>query len=90
MAPYFLLPPFSLCEMLIPIMPIDFSEKNYLETVPNDANLISLLGVFAKGTHRGEYPASLFTPVLITTRLLPMYYSVYSSQFIYPSGRCKH
>ncbi|KAG0708469.1 hypothetical protein DFH29DRAFT_892733, partial [Suillus ampliporus] len=24
----------------------------YLETLPNDANLISLLGVFAKGTHR--------------------------------------
>ncbi|OJA20153.1 hypothetical protein AZE42_08449 [Rhizopogon vesiculosus] len=33
----------------------NLSEKNYLETLPNDANLISLLGVFAKGTHRGEY-----------------------------------
>ncbi|KAG2135961.1 hypothetical protein DEU56DRAFT_805847 [Suillus clintonianus] len=30
----------------------NLSEKNYLETLPNDANLISLLGVFAKGTHR--------------------------------------
>lgn len=30
----------------------NLSEKNYLETLPNDASLISLLGVFAKGTHR--------------------------------------
>ncbi|KAJ8591766.1 hypothetical protein M405DRAFT_880320, partial [Rhizopogon salebrosus TDB-379] len=30
----------------------NLSEKNYLETLPNEANLISLLGVFAKGTHR--------------------------------------
>ncbi|KAG2156889.1 uncharacterized protein EDB93DRAFT_1126230 [Suillus bovinus] len=30
----------------------NLSEKNYLETLPNNANLISLLGVFAKGTHR--------------------------------------
>ncbi|KIK46211.1 hypothetical protein CY34DRAFT_800740 [Suillus luteus UH-Slu-Lm8-n1] len=30
----------------------NLSEKNYLETLPNSANLISLLGVFAKGTHR--------------------------------------
>jgi hypothetical protein len=37
------------------ISPADLSEKNYLETLPNDANLISLLGVFAKGTHRGKY-----------------------------------
>jgi hypothetical protein len=34
----------------------DLSEKNYLETLPNSANLISLLGAFAKGTHRGECP----------------------------------
>lgn len=30
----------------------NLSEKNYLETLPNNANLVSLLGVFAKGTHR--------------------------------------
>lgn len=30
----------------------NLSEKNYLETLPNSANLISLLGAFAKGTHR--------------------------------------
>jgi CBS domain-containing protein len=30
----------------------NLSEKNHLETLPNDASLISLLGVFAKGTHR--------------------------------------
>ncbi|KAG2038378.1 hypothetical protein BDR03DRAFT_1091230 [Suillus americanus] len=30
----------------------NLSEKNYLETLPNNASLISLLGVFAKGTHR--------------------------------------
>ncbi|KAG1870410.1 hypothetical protein C8R48DRAFT_82518 [Suillus tomentosus] len=34
----------------------NLSEKNYLETLPNDASLISLLGVFAKGTHRGKRP----------------------------------
>lgn len=30
----------------------NLSEKNYLETLPSNASLISLLGVFAKGTHR--------------------------------------
>ncbi|KAG1831957.1 hypothetical protein DFJ58DRAFT_823567 [Suillus subalutaceus] len=30
----------------------NLSEKNHLETLPNNASLISLLGVFAKGTHR--------------------------------------
>ncbi|KAG1823666.1 uncharacterized protein BJ212DRAFT_1444736 [Suillus subaureus] len=34
----------------------NLSEKNHLETLPNNASLISLLGVFAKGTHRGECP----------------------------------
>ncbi|KAG1775578.1 hypothetical protein EV702DRAFT_1117675 [Suillus placidus] len=30
----------------------NLSEKNHLETLPNNASLISLLAVFAKGTHR--------------------------------------
>lgn len=31
----------------------DLSEKNPLEVLPHDATIISLLTVFAKGTHRG-------------------------------------
>ncbi|OAX38155.1 hypothetical protein K503DRAFT_770764 [Rhizopogon vinicolor AM-OR11-026] len=40
----------------------NLSEKNYLETLSNDANLISLLGVFAKGTHRVLIEATPPTP----------------------------
>lgn len=36
----------------------NLSEKNHLEILPNDASLISLLGVFAKGTHRVLVEAS--------------------------------
>jgi hypothetical protein len=34
----------------------DFSGKNLLQTVPNDATVISLLGIFSRGTHRGPQP----------------------------------
>lgn len=33
---------------------LDLSEKNPLETLPHDATVVSLLGVFARGAHRGE------------------------------------
>ncbi|KAG2105745.1 uncharacterized protein F5147DRAFT_579324 [Suillus discolor] len=40
----------------------NLSEKNYLETLPNNANLISLLGVFAKGTHRVQPSIQISQP----------------------------
>ena len=36
---------------------LDLSEKNPLETLPHDATVVSLLGVFARGAHRGEMHA---------------------------------
>ena len=39
---------------------LDLSEKNPLETLPHDATVVSLLGVFARGAHRGEIHA--FSP----------------------------
>ncbi|KAG0702057.1 hypothetical protein DFH29DRAFT_805544 [Suillus ampliporus] len=59
----------------------NLSEKNYLETLPNDANLISLLGVFAKGTHRGE--CNLFmTPYVgaVSDRALLAYFAKFAAQ----------
>lgn len=33
---------------------IDLSEKNFLEILPYEATIVSLLAIFARGTHRGR------------------------------------
>ncbi|KAI0918330.1 hypothetical protein AcW1_009758 [Taiwanofungus camphoratus] len=61
----------------------NLSEKNPLETLPHDATLISLLGVFARGTHRvlirSESPSSEFLGMASDRRLLS-WFSSYAQQ----------
>lgn len=51
---------------------LDLSEKNPLQTLPYDATIISLLEIFARGTHRGLSPYLDHT----TIRLLILFATV--------------
>ncbi|KAH7886864.1 hypothetical protein F5I97DRAFT_1807351 [Phlebopus sp. FC_14] len=61
----------------------NLSEKNFLETLPHDATLISLLSVFARGTHRvmvqSEAPSITYLGIVSDRRLLS-WFSAYAER----------